>query len=222
MISRVVFNDYDRFVLEMNRLAHRIGMYNSTFENPTGLDDESYNYSTAYDMGLLMSYSVKNPTFLEICGAKSHRAETKDNKYYWLHKHKMLQKNDFIKAAKTGYTKLAGRTLITYAEIDSKRLIAVTFNEGDDYNLHLSMFQKAVSEFSLVKLLNAQVFPQELELYYYPELKEEVHILIKNDSKLVYKISLMKECKDICGYLKIYENNILIFQVELYPYWIKK
>ena len=222
MISRVVFNDYDRFVLEMNRLAHRIGMYNSTFENPSGLDDESYNYSTAYDMALLMSYAVKNETFLEICGARSHRAQTVNNNYYWTHKHKMLKSKAFVKAAKTGYTKNAGRTLITYAEIDEKKLIAVSFNQSDDYNLHLAMFEKASEEFSLIKLFSAQVFPQELELFYYPELKEEVKILIKNDSQLTYKISLMKECKDICGYLQIYENNVFIYEVPLYPCWIKK
>lgn len=102
MISRVVFNDYDRFILEMNRLAHKVGMYNSTFENPSGLDDESYNYSTAFDMALLMSYAVENDIFLEICGARSHRAHTLNNDYYWIHKHKLLKNNPFIKAAKTG------------------------------------------------------------------------------------------------------------------------
>lgn len=84
------------------------------------------------------------------------------------------------------------------------------------------MFEKASEEFSLIKLFSAQVFPQELELFYYPELKEEVKILIKNDSQLTYKISLMKECKDICGYLQIYENNVFIYEVPLYPCWIKK
>ncbi len=222
MISRVVFNDFDKFILEMNRLAHKIGMTNSTFENPSGLDDESYNYSTAYDMALLMSYAVQNEVFLEVCGAKSYRANTLNNTYFWIHKHKMLRNNEFIKAAKTGYTRLSGRTLITYAEIDDKRMVAVSFNQSDDYNLHLSLFKKAADEYTLIRLFKAQVFPQELDLYYYPELKEDIAILIKNDSKLTYKISLMKECKDICGYLSIYENNRFIYRAELYPCWINK
>lgn len=222
MISRVVFGDYDRFILEMNRLAHKIGMFNSTFENPSGLDDESYNYSTAYDMALLMSYAVENETFLEICGARSYRADTVNNTYYWIHKHKLLRNNDFIKAAKTGFTTKAKRTLITYAEVDDKRLVAVSFNQSDDYNLHLSLFKKAAQEFSLVRIFRSQVFPQELDLYYYPELKEDVSILIKEGSKLTYKLKLLKECKDICGYLFIYEDNILIYQANLYPYWVRK
>ena len=85
-----------------------------------------------------------------------------------------------------------------------------------------SRIKKAAEEFSLVRIFRSQVFPQELDLYYYPELKEDVSILIKEGSKLTYKLKLLKECKDICGYLFIYEDNILIYQANLYPCWVRK
>ena len=57
---------YDKFIEAMNQKAKELKMYNTVFENPHGLDDESKNYSTAYDMALLMKYAMKNPEFIKI------------------------------------------------------------------------------------------------------------------------------------------------------------
>ena len=56
---------YDKFINEMNLKAYKLGMYNTTFENPHGLNDETKNYSTAYDMSLLMNYAIRNKDFID-------------------------------------------------------------------------------------------------------------------------------------------------------------
>ena len=76
LISKVVFNDTDKFIDNMNLTAKMIGMGNSTFENPTGLNKDSFNYSTAYDMALLMKYAMNNEIFYDISTKKKHKAET--------------------------------------------------------------------------------------------------------------------------------------------------
>ena len=81
LISRVVFKTEEEFVFNMNQTAKRIGMANSTFENPTGLNKDTFNYSTALDMALLMKYAIKNDVFYEISTKKYHKAETTLFKY---------------------------------------------------------------------------------------------------------------------------------------------
>ena len=55
-------------------------MYNSNFQNPSGLDENTKNYSTAYDMALLMSYCMKNNVFREISGCSSYSFPLRDVK----------------------------------------------------------------------------------------------------------------------------------------------
>ena len=220
LISEVVFNDRKIFVKEMNILAKRIGMSNSTFENPTGLDDENFNYSTAYDMAILMKYAMENEVFYEISSSKSYRCKTLNNDYFWVNKHKLVQRHDYIISGKTGYTKRCGRTLVTYAIKDNMRLIAVSMNESDDYGLHKSLFEKASNEFSYEKIFDKGVLKQGIDfLEYYPELREDVGLLIKNNSSLKATIYLYKNPTNVCGFLQIYEDDNLIYHIPLYAFY---
>lgn len=220
MISEVVCENPKIFVDKMNNLAKRIGMGNSTFQNPTGLNDNTFNYSTAYDMALLMRYSMGNDIFREIATTKVHRAKTLNNSYVWSNKHKLIHRNNGVLAGKTGYTKLSGRTLVSYAEINKKRMIAVTFNHGDDYQIHEELFRKADKEFEEKVLLNEGVYPQKIKgLNYYPKVEEEVRLLVKKDSNIYAKFILNKDPKKECGILEIYEDNLIIYECQLFTYW---
>ena len=66
---------YDDFIANMNIKAFKLGMYNTNFENPHGLNDETKNYSTAYDLAVLMSYAIKNKDFLKITQAKRYKVD---------------------------------------------------------------------------------------------------------------------------------------------------
>ena len=88
----------------MNQKAKEIGMKNTVFHNPSGLDNNIIgNTSTAYDMALLTSYAMQNKTYREIVKTKKYTAKTNLKTYIWHNKNKLLQ-YDYITGGKTGYT----------------------------------------------------------------------------------------------------------------------
>ena len=119
------------FAQLMNDKAHRLGMNNTHFENPNGLDSPGH-YSTARDMALLSSYAMKNPIFAKTVSTKQitvgSRCLQNHNKLLW-----RVEGADGIK---TGYTKAAGRILVSSAVRNGRRLIVVTMNAPDDWRDH--------------------------------------------------------------------------------------
>ena len=89
-ISTYVSGSEEEFVKEMNKKAKTIGMKNTTFNNSSGLDQKEGNYSTAYDMAILMSYAMKNKIFREITKTKNYKVKTNLNYYNWTNKNKLL------------------------------------------------------------------------------------------------------------------------------------
>ena len=125
----------EAFVKKMNQKALDLGMKNTHFENPNGLDGEQH-YSTAYDMALLMAAAVNDPTFCRICGSKSvklgERTMTNHNR--------LLKELDGCIAGKTGYTKAAGRTLVSCCQRQGRCLVAVTLCDGNDWADHKALY----------------------------------------------------------------------------------
>ena len=147
-IAVAVGGSKEGFADLMNEKARQIGMKDTHFVTPSGLDDEEH-YSTAYDMALLCSYAMKNEKFREIVSQKSMKVEfvSPENKVQtYVNHNKLLSLYDKCIGIKTGFTKKAGRTLTSCAESDGVRLIAVTLNDGDDWNDHISMYEYGFSQ----------------------------------------------------------------------------
>ena len=123
------------FVQAMNEKAAALGMKETSFANPNGLDDEDH-YSTAYDMALLAAYAAENPTFRRIC---STRTATVGGRTMTNH-NKLLTQVEGCIGMKTGYTKAAGRTLVSCAERQGRRLVAVTLCDGNDWADHKALY----------------------------------------------------------------------------------
>jgi serine-type D-Ala-D-Ala carboxypeptidase (penicillin-binding protein 5/6) len=143
-IAENVGGSLEGFVYLMNEKAREIGMTNTHFENPHGLDDHENHYSTAYDMAILTRYAMKNKTYKKIAGTKSYKSPDPNNKWdrTWRNKNRLLtQLYKYTTGGKTGYTKRAKRTLVTTASKDNENLIAVTLNGPDDWNDHINMFE---------------------------------------------------------------------------------
>ncbi len=143
-IAENVGGSLEGFVYLMNEKAREIGMTNTHFENPHGLDDHENHYSTAYDMAILTRYAMKNKTYKTIAGTKSYKSPDPNNKWdrTWRNKNRLLtQLYKYTTGGKTGYTKRAKRTLVTTASKDNENLIAVTLNGPDDWNDHINMFE---------------------------------------------------------------------------------
>lgn len=130
----------EHFVSLMNAKAQEIGMTNTIFHNPSGLDEEDEgNISSVYDMALLMRYCMQNETFREITSTKVYKRL--DGQGIWHNKNKLLTIYDNCTGGKTGFTKKAKRTLVTTAKKDGVELIVVTFNCGDDFNYHQNLYE---------------------------------------------------------------------------------
>lgn len=125
------------FAKLMNSRASEIGMTNTSFVTPSGLDDE-YHYSTAYDMALLAREAIQNPEFAEIC-KQTEIAVSFGNPPYnrtLTNHNKLLEWYDGAIGMKTGYTRKSGRCLVSVAERNGVQLICVTLNDPDDWRDH--------------------------------------------------------------------------------------
>ena len=141
-IAKYVGGDVETFVKMLNEKAREIGMKNTTFNNPSGLDEKKGNMSTAYDMALLMSYAIKNDEFKKIVGTKKHTVKTNMNYYSWTNKNKLLFNYKYTTGGKTGFTEIARRTLVTSASKNNINLVAVTLNDGNDFYDHINMYEE--------------------------------------------------------------------------------
>lgn len=146
------------FAHMMNHRAKEIGMKNTNFVTPSGLDDPNH-YSTAYDMALLGCEAVKNTEFLSICSQKNAVVYFGNPPYRrTLYNHnRLLSGYDGAVGIKTGFTKKSGRCLVSCAQRDGVTLVAVTLNAPNDWQDHRRMLDYG---FSVVQSTDA-VYPDE-------------------------------------------------------------
>ncbi len=130
----------DQFVSMMNAKASELGMKDTHFVTPSGLDDSAH-YSTAYDMGLLTCAALRNADFSKIVRQKSmqvHFLSPDVTRTYGNH-NRLLKLYSYCTGVKTGFTKKSGRCLVSSAEKNGVELIAVTLNDPDDWKDHESL-----------------------------------------------------------------------------------
>ena len=127
----------------MNDKARALGLSNTHFENPNGLDSPGH-YSTAADLAKLAAYAMENPVFEKTVSAKTVTIGGRSLRNH----NKLLWRLDGADGVKTGYTKAAGRILVSSAVRDERRLIAVTINDGDDWNDHIALHNTGFSDFT--------------------------------------------------------------------------
>lgn len=146
-LSEHIGGSEEGFVYLMNEKADWLGMTNSNFENPHGLDSDNH-YSTAYDMALLMSRAMDNEQFREVSETISYQSSNRS--YSWQNKNKLLtQYYDSSTGGKTGFTRSSGRTLVSSANKNGMDLIAVTLNAQNDWKDHIAMFEWGYENFDM-------------------------------------------------------------------------
>lgn len=160
-IAEHIAGSEENFVKLMNMKAWELGMNRTQFANPHGLDAEGH-YSTARDMALLSAYALKNPVFQEIVKTKVKRVSWPGEQWMrsWANKNKMLQFYDGADGVKTGYTKKAGRTLVSSATRGRQQLVVVTLNDPDDWRDHMRLLDYGFSQYPARLLLKeGQLLP---------------------------------------------------------------
>ena len=131
------------FAQLMNDKARLLGMEHSQFVNPNGLDAPGH-YSTARDLAVLAAYAMNNPIFRQTVSVKQVRLGER----YLTNHNKLLWRVEGADGVKTGYTRAAGRILVSSATRNGRRLICVTINAPDDWNDHASLLEKGFSGFT--------------------------------------------------------------------------
>lgn len=224
-IANYVGGSVDNFVKMMNLKAKEIGMVNTIFNNPTGLDEEKGNYSTAYDMAILTSYAMKNKLYQKIVSTKKYKLETNKNVYSWINKNKLLNSYKYTTGGKTGYTKKAKRTLVTTASKDNLNLVVVTLNDGDDWKDHKNLYEEAFQNYKNYEILKRGIINIYDEKYYnnkefYLKNNFSYPLLDSEKDSIILKIKLNKERNSEknkkIGAIEVNVNNKKIYTDNLY------
>ena len=205
MIAEYVSGSVPKFVEKMNQKAQEIGMKQTTFHNPSGLDeeDEVGNFSTAYDMAILTSYAMKNKTYQKIVGTKKYTLKTNKNTYVWYNKNKLLTNYENTTGGKTGFTKKARRTLVSTTSKDQLNFVVVTLNDGNDFQDHENLHEYGFTYYKKYRLLKKGTVKIEDEKYYKNEtlyIKNDIDYPLREDEKqsvrLSFQLNKKKQLKD--------------------------
>ena len=230
-IGKYVGGSVDEFVKMMNEKAKKIGMNNTTFNNPSGLDEEKGNYSTAYDMAILTSYAMKLEEYRKITGTKKYTLTTNKNTYSWINKNKLLSIYKYTTGGKTGFTEIAKRTLVTTATNNNTNLVVVTLNDGNDWMDHQNLFDYGFNNYTNIQILrkgNINIYNEEYYNDYELYIKNDYNYLISNSEQnnLIFKYKLEKKRKiksgDKIGVLDIYLGDKNIHSEDIFVNVIKE
>ncbi len=224
-IAEHVGGSVEGFVVLMNEKASEIGMSNTLFQNPHGLDDHEEHYSSAYDMALLTQYAMANEDYQTITSTKSHRVEESDVR--WKNKNRLLTElYPHSTGGKTGFTKRASRTLVSTASKDGLDLIVVTLNAPSDWYDHMNLFDWGFENFTLDALLNEGIIKEIKDDFYKNKVYAEhdfIYPLTEGErAELSKEITLYKPPKDAgrvprpVGKIEFKLNEQIIGAIPLY------
>ncbi|WP_068671970.1 D-alanyl-D-alanine carboxypeptidase family protein [Oceanobacillus sp. Castelsardo] len=223
-IAEHVGGSLEGFVYLMNEKAKWLGMANTHFDNPHGLDSDTH-YSSAYDMAILTQYAMNNEKYREISGTTSYKSDGRT--YSWINKNKLLtQYYEYCTGGKTGFTKKTGRTLVSTASKDGMDLIAVTLNAPDDWKDHMSLFEwgfenfdmKTLTEegevkFNLIDLNKSQI----------GYLRDKIHFPLSDDEEheVTFKNYILKDVdtsseNNVIGKKVFFLNDKEIMETPIY------
>ena len=230
-IAKYVGGSVDDFVVMMNEKAKEIKMTNTKFNNPSGLDQEKGNYSTAYDMALLTSYAMKLDDYKIITGTKKYTLTTNKNTYSWINKNKLLSMYKYTTGGKTGFTEIAKRTLVSTATKDNTNLVVVTLNDGNDWKDHQNLFEYGFNNYTNLKILDAgdiTIYNDDYYNDYKLYVKNDYYYILSNSEQndLIFKYRLEKKRKinnnNEVGTLNIYLGDKKIHEEKVYVKELEK
>ena len=210
-LAETVDGSVAAFSTRMNETAQRAGALNTHFVNPHGLPAKLH-YTTAVDLSLITAYAMGNPLFCSIVSTKYYQPRA------WQNKNKMLVQYEGAIGVKTGYTKEAGKCLVSAAEREGMRLIVTVLNCPTAYERTKRLFDDAFRKYTKKRLLGGDevlrfdggegIAGQD---YYFPLMEgEEEHI------EIVARPFVSPENKKIVGQFEIYLLKQLLFCGNLY------
>ncbi|MPQ32373.1 D-alanyl-D-alanine carboxypeptidase [Clostridium estertheticum] len=225
-IAEGVSGSVDEFLKLMNEYALEIGLLNSNFESPHGLDSSNH-YSTAYDLALITAKAKEVKIFNDIVGAKDIIAKDYDFTRSYHNINKILSILPNSTGVKTGFTGKAGKCLVTSVKIQNRDIIIVTLNctprwkETEKINNYIEKtykYKKVVSKGDILGKIILKNGDSNVEIV----SKKDIIIPIKNDQKIEIKVKkpLYEVYAPILqgekiGRLDVYANNKLLLTESL-------
>lgn len=212
----------EAFAELMNQRAGELGLENTSFANPHGLDSENH-YSSARDLALITAAAMGYESFCQIVSTESL---TIGQRYLTNH-NKMLKFYTGATGVKTGYTKAAGRSLVSSAERDGMRLIAVTLNDPNDWADHTALLDYGFAEYHREELCDAGEVVASIPVIGgdAPELQacaaETCRLTLAADEELTTQIYLPRfvyasvEAGQQVGTIQYYVNGELAAEIPL-------
>jgi len=227
-LAYLVGGDLTNFAKLMNETAKNCGAINSNFVTPHGLDHEDH-YTTAYDLALITAQALNNPTFKEIVSTKMHVVEATNmsDKRFMSNKNRLLNSLEGCCGVKTGYTRKAGRCLVSAIDRDNTTYVCVVLNCGPMFEESASLLNTAHGLYNnrLIIDKNKEIYNEYIiddkagKLYLYPEedfryplLDEEIQ-----DLALKYNVKLDDAKEGDCvGEIQVFFKKDLIKTIKLY------
>lgn len=217
-IAVYLADNLNSFVDMMNCRAEEIGMENTLFVTPSGLDKGNH-HSTAYDMAILTKTALSNSIFMSVCSSQSDIITINGEKQTIYNHNKLLNDENFV-GVKTGYTEKSGRCLVSAYKYENNIIIVVTLSASDDWQDHKKIIEyskkqykqtKQHLQFDIALVGNAEnlycnccadfavvsVNNVNIKAYYYPFLYDN----IVNG--------------DVVGYVEIYNEKTKIMTVDI-------
>ena len=208
------------FVVLMNQKAAVLGLVNTHFENPHGLDAKGH-YSSARDLATLMLYCMENTAFCELTATKA--AEVKG--LTLLNHNRLLNCCPGCIGGKTGYTNAAGRCLVSVCERGGLLLVCVTLSDPDDWNDHMRLYDWAYTHYALHDLREELMF----DVPVISGSREAVHavpapgirVVLPRDGSVEYRVELPRfvfapvEAGDMAGLLTLLQGGKDLYSIPL-------
>ncbi len=194
----------EKFASAMNKKAHELGLIDTNFTNPHGLQDQNH-YTTAYELCLITSYALKHPIIAKIASTKKHTvpAQGLNSARFFSNHNRLLFTYDGCIGVKTGFTKAAGRCLVTAATRENQTYISVTLNDGNDWKDHASMLDFAFLNFDSIEIADPKNFTLFIDgTPYIPN--EKIYLTTLKNTKtptVSYSISKHKGCYTVTYFL---------------------
>ncbi len=208
----------------MNDKALELGMTNSHFTNPNGLEEEGH-YSTARDMAILGCACLENSVLMEITSTKTISF---GDRIYQNH-NKLLWNYEGCIGMKTGYTEAAGRTLVSAATQDGMTLVAVTLNAPDDWADHTALLDEGFAGYQLTQVIEtgdvvAQIPTSGALVPFVPVVAgEDIYYPTQPGESITTEIIINRQMidspvdsGDIAGVMTYYLNGTQIGEANLY------
>ncbi len=206
----------EAFVDKMNKRAQDMGLKDTHFVTPSGLDADEH-YTTAYELALITREALKNPVFAKAVSSKTATLYYGNPPYRrtLTNHNKLLRYYDDVIGVKTGFTKKSGRCLVSAASKDGATVIAVTLNDPNDWQDHRALLDYGLSQikkFSITPEINDTLTVlgsnQKLRL-----TADTAELSLSENSEPTYKISLPPFVHapinkgDIVGKIDYYNKN---------------